>query len=126
MRPIILTFLFFSFSLTFFSQKKDPYKRFKKGEFAYVGQENAVKIIRTKRKQIEVFGDGKSKLILKIDWTNDSTYVLTHLKSINANGCLKKGEQIITTIINSTADKYTCFYTTKNCGEGRSAIIKLK
>ena len=31
-----------------------------------------------------------------------------------------------TTIINASDNKYTCYYSTKNCGEGRSAIIKLK
>ena len=28
--------------------------------------------------------------------------------------------------INASDNKYTCYYSTKNCGEGRSAIIKLK
>ena len=58
MRSTTLTLLFFCLSFTLFSQKKDPYKRFKKGEFAYVGQENEVKIIRTKRKQTENLGGG--------------------------------------------------------------------
>lgn len=101
------------------------YKNFKIGKFTYEGREEEVEIIRTNKTQTEIYNGGKSKLILNIEWVNDSTYLLTHKESINASGCLNKGDWIKATIIDTKKDKYTCSYTSNKCGEGKSVFIKL-
>ena len=122
---ILLTLLTLVFK-PIFSQDQIDFEYFKTGKFTYEGKEGEVEIIRTKNKQIEVYNGGNSKLILKIKWINDSTYVLTHKKSINAPGCLEKGDWIKATILNGSKDQYECSYTSNRCGEGKSIFIKLE
>src|SRR5690554_7101380 len=96
--------LFTLLALTFLAgsafAQEARYDDFKTGTFTYESQEGEVEIIRTKTKQIEIYNDGKSKLITNIKWENDSTYVLTDRKSTRLNSshvrisyavfCLKK------------------------------------
>lgn len=122
---ILLTFLTLLVKPVF-SQDQIDFESIKTGRFTYEGKEGEVEIIRTKRKQIEIFNEGKSKLILKIKWINDSTYVLTHKKSINNSGCLDKGDWIKAKILKRKKDRYECSYTSNKCGGGKSVFIKLE
>jgi len=126
MKQVIILTLLTMVLLPVFSQEKIDFARFKTGKFTYETKKEQVEIIRTKKKQIEIFNNGMSKVILKIKWINDSTYVLSLKRAINAPGCLKKGDRVVTTILNASEDRYECFFTSKNCGEGRSVIIKLE
>ena len=126
MKHTILFILLISFSVQMFSQNKMSYDDLKTGKFTYEGMEGEVEIIRTKKKQIEITNGGESKLISKIDWINDSTYVLTLKKMINSPGCLEKGDWIKSTILNRKGDKYECSFTSKKCGDGTAVLVKLE
>ncbi len=122
--------LFTLLALTFLAgsafAQEARYDDFKTGTFTYESQEGEVEIIRTKTKQIEIYNDGKSKLITNIKWENDSTYVLTHKKAINAEGCLDKGDWIRTKIISRDGNRYEADFVSNKCGRGTAIFIKLK
>ena len=126
MIKIFLIVSFCLFWIQLFSQEHRPYEKFKTGKFTYEGRIGEVEIIRTKKTQTEIYNEGKSKLIFKIKWVNDSTYILKHQKSINAPGCLEKGDWIKAIILGSENNKYTCSFTSNKCGEGQSVFIKLE
>jgi len=113
-------------SFVYGQNTKKELEKFRTGKFTYLGQEEDVVIIRTKKQQTETYNQGKSKLILKIEWVNDSTYVLTHQKAIEAPGCLTKGDWIKTIITSQDGNKYTCTYTSNKCGSGEGTIVKLE
>ncbi|SMC81345.1 hypothetical protein [Moheibacter sediminis] len=106
------------------SQESNIYSKFKTGKFSYEGNSGKVEIIRTEKKNIEIFNNGKSKLINEIKWINDSTYILTHKKSINASGCLDKGDWVKSTIIKVDGNSYTIKAISNKCGEGQTVIHK--
>lgn len=108
------------FSLNSFGQDSLCVQKMKVGTFKYVDKQEGVVIVRTKNKQIEYSEDQDWKLVLKVRWVNDSTYVLTHKKSINIEGCLKKGTEIIVTIVACEGDRFKAVYTTEECGDGES------
>jgi hypothetical protein len=126
MKHILLITILGLFLTQGYAQENNSYEKFKTGIFAYEGRVGEVEICRTKKRQTEIYTNGKSKLILKIEWVNDSTYVLTHKKSKNAPGCLDKGDWIKAIIVASDNDTYTCSYTSNKCGEGKSVFIKLE
>jgi hypothetical protein len=126
MKQLILVTLLSLFLRPVFSQDQNKYEDFKTGKFTYQGKSGVVEIIRTNKKQVEIFNDGKSKLILKINWINDSTYILTLIKKINIHGCLERGDWIKATITNRNGNKYECTYISKNCGGGKSVFVKLE
>lgn len=125
-KSIILSLTFLFLASLAFAQDKVDYSKFRTGTFSYPGQEEDVIITWTKHKQIEVYNGGESKLILKVEWLNDSTYLLTHKKSINAPGCLDKGDWIKTKITQVNGNRYLCESTTNKCGSGELIIVKLE
>lgn len=118
--------LFFCVSHCLYSQNSDCLNKIKTGKFTYPGEEGKVEIIRTKKTQTEVYNNGVSKLILKIQWLNDSTYVLTHKKSVNAPGCLEKGDWMKATVFKCEENRYSCEFTSNKCGNGQIVLIKLE
>lgn len=126
MKRLFLVILLFLTFYPVFSQKQNDFEGFKTGKFAYEGRESEVEIIRTKRKQIEIYNGGQSKLIMAIKWINDSTYVLTLKRSVNVLGCLENGDSIKTTILKRDGDKYFCSFTSNKCGGGSCVFIKLE
>lgn len=110
-----------------FSQNQTHFDDLKTGKFTYAENEGETEIIRTKRKQTEIYNDGKSKLVMKIRWENDTTYVLTLKREVNAPGCLQKGDWIRTTIVKRSGNRYECSSTSKRCGSlAKIVIIKLE
>lgn len=107
------------------SQSSDDYKKFHIGTFVYGGKKD-VEIIRTKKMQTEVYNAGKSKIIMKIVWLNDSTYMLTVKKLVNAPGCLQKKDWITSVILDIQGNKSICSSRTANCGLSQAAIVKVK
>jgi len=81
-------------------------------------------IIRTDKLQTEIFNNGQSRLILKIKWTSETTYVLKLKKAINAPGCLKKGDRVTTTIVSCSGDEYVGASTSKKCGDITTTYIR--
>lgn len=126
MKQLILLTVLSLFFMPLRSQGQNGFDDLKVGKFTYEGKEGEIEIVRTKNRQVEIYNNGKSKLILKIDWINDSTYVLTHIKSINAPGCLEKGDWIRATITSRSGDTYECTYTSNRCGSGKSVFKKLE
>ena len=72
MKQLLLLILLSLFLRPAFSQEQSKFDDLKTGKFAYENKVGEVEIIRTKRKQIEQFNDGESKLILKIKWVSAS------------------------------------------------------
>jgi len=107
-----------------FGQNYQCMNEIRTGEFYYEGLEDSARIVRTINQQIEVFNNGKSKLILNIEWISASTYILIHQEAINAPGCLKKGDTIKCTILNCKDDYYIYTYSTAKCGSGRSILFR--
>lgn len=120
-----LLFLFLLLTLSLSAQEKSNYKDFRKGTFVYEGVDD-VKLIRTKKKQVEIFNDGKSKITMSIKWENDSTYVLTVTEILNSPGCLHVGDVIYTKITKREGPKFFFSYQTANCGNGAGELIKVK
>ncbi|MFI5204028.1 MAG: hypothetical protein ACHQF2_05980, partial [Flavobacteriales bacterium] len=65
-----------------------------------------------------------SKIVLKIEWLNDSTYVLTVKKLVNAPGCLSKRDWIKTVITSCTDNRWVGTYTSNKCGSGKCVFLK--
>ena len=108
------------------AQTKEELQKFHTGTFSYKGMESEVQIIRTKKVQKEIFNKGKSRIIMKIEWLDDSTYVLTVKKIIDSPGCIKKGDKIFATIKSTNGNTYNCAYKSANCGSGETVFIKLE
>jgi uncharacterized protein YxeA len=97
---------------------------FKTGTFTYEGKESEVQIIRSKTQQVEIFNNGKSKAYLKIEWKNDSIYVLTLTKVKNVPN-VQVGQKIETHIVSCNGTRYVCTYFAGNT-KGECVIVKLK
>ena len=108
------------------AQLASDFHDLKTGKFTYEGKEDDTEIIRAKRRQVEIFNGGKSKLILKIKWMNDSTYILTHKKAINAPGCLQKNDWINVVITRRWGNRFECSCSSENCGQGQIVFVKLE
>jgi hypothetical protein len=114
MKSTLILLVMLTLSLPTFSQQSDCLKAMKTGEFFYPGRKDAAKIIRKKDKQIEIYNNGLSRLVFKLKWANDSTYVLTLKKKINAPGPLKKGDWIKATITSCEDGKSFCKTVSNN------------
>ncbi len=116
--------LLFILAATFsFSQDENPYEKFKTGTFTYQAGKTTVVIKRTKKKHIEIV-DGV-KMVMDIEWTSDSTYVLTARK-ISSPGCLSKGEWIKVKIVKIEGETYTAKFYSENCGNGSTVFTKVE
>ncbi len=104
---------------------EDKFKPFRTGTFVYDDYPTEVKVVRTKKKQVEHYNDGKDKMVLKIEWLNDSTYVLTQLKKTEDTGCLQKGDQILATITEVYEGGYAYSAVAKRCGTLTGRIRKI-
>ena len=126
----VKTFLFFlaifAFTQSNYAQSKKELKALRKGVFAYEGRNDGYIVKRTGSKQIETSADGTQKLILKIRWLDDRTYVLTFIKEINLPGCLKPGDTITTSITECDEFGYSCHYVSTSCGKGSCKFIKIE
>ncbi len=118
-------FSFFVCSLNLFAQNSRSIEEFKTGVFLYEGMDSTKQITRTKNKQIEVFNEGKSKLVFDVEWTSDTTYLLRFKKAVNAPGCLQKYDCIAVVINSISENSYSCRYISNNCGEGTSVFYKI-
>jgi exosome complex RNA-binding protein Csl4 len=125
MKSLFLLFILNSF-FSLYKVPEGQFDKFRTGKFTYEGKENEVIITRTKHEQTEVYNNGKSKIICKIEWVNENTYILTGKRLINAKGCMKIGDEVKATIIEATGNKYICDCTTANCGSGKIVMIKLE
>ncbi len=121
---IISTSIFFSF-FNLSAQNFHAIERFKTGVFIYENRDSSRQIIRTKKKQTEVFNEGKSKLVFDVEWTSDTTYLLRFKKSHNAPGCLQKHDFIAVIILSVDSDCYTCRFISNRCGEGTGVFYKI-
>jgi hypothetical protein len=108
------------------AQDTECLKKMRTGNFIYSDQGSQSVIIRTDKLQTEIFNNGQSRLILKIKWTSETTYVLKLKKAINAPGCLKKGYRVTTTIISCSGDEYVGASTSKKCGDITTTYIRTK
>lgn len=108
------------------AQDTECLKKMRTGNFIYSDQGSQSVIIRTDKLQTEIFNNGQSRLILKIKWTSETTYVLKLKKAINAPGCLKKGDRVTTTIISCSGDEYVGASTSKKCGDITTTYIRTK
>ncbi len=114
------TLVIFLLSGVVFSQN-DPecLRNIKEGTFTYSLSDNGdeVVIVRKGKKHTETMANG-SKLVLKTDWINDSTYVLTFVKSVNYKGpiCLEKGDIIKTVIVQCSGNTFKARSSSVNCG----------
>ena len=122
---VVFSFIFSTVSFLSFAQTT-TLEDFRTGTFAYENMGEEIQIIRTEDTQTEIYNNGSSQLILSIEWESDVRYVLTMKKGINAEGCLKKGDKIHTTILSHEGNVYKAYYTSKRCGEGESNFVKLK
>lgn len=117
-----------AFSVNVQAQEAEhPYKTFRTGTFVYDDYPKEVRVVRKKKRQIEYYNDGQDKMILKIKWLNDSTYVLTQMKKTEDVGCLQKSDQILTTITGVyDPGAYTYSAVSKTCGALTGKIRKLE
>ncbi len=106
------------------SQTNECSNVFKTGTFVYEDLTLEAVIIRTKKKQKEFWNNGASYIVMKVKWLNDSHYVLTVQKIVNAPGCLEKGDKIWTKIESCEGNKVNLSFSTKSCGEGASSMIR--
>lgn len=123
---LIYAVIVMSFSRAYSQNNSACLKDIRDGKFKYEDKLEDVLIVRKKRKQIEYSNGGKSKLKTKIVWENDSTYVLTHKRSVNDPGCLDKGDRIVVTILTCNENRYYATYTSNKCGSGRSGFVKIE
>ena len=79
------------------------------------------KIKRTKRKQIEFFNSGKSRVVSKITWLNDSSYMLIVKKCVNCPdvSLAQIGASTKVSITECTGNKFKCriFLSSENSVE---------
>ena len=124
--PIAIILVFLTIGNSSFGQENDCLKNVRDGRFKYVDKLLDVEIVRKKRKHIEYSNGGKSYLKMKIEWPNDSTYVLTLKKAYDWPGCMEKGDQITVNIIECKGNGYFAKYTSDECGIGEGNFIKIE
>lgn len=126
MKQLILLLLALVATVVTFAQDTDCLKKMRTGSFHYSDLGSQATIVRTDKLQTETYNNGQSKLIFKIKWTSDSTYVLILKKIINAPGCLNLGDRIETTITDCSENTYVGASTTKNCGSSTNTYIRIE
>jgi len=126
LRLVVLWLLIFQ-TKSFCAQSTDNFLKMRTGRFKYANKLEGTTIVRTKKKQVEYSNNGNSKLILRVKWLNDSTYTLTHKKSVNKDpGCLVKGVEILVQIKECDSLAYFATYSSTKCGKGESYFIKIE
>ncbi len=109
------------------AQKVDCLKNHRTGKYTYQSRGQMVEIVRTENEQTEIFNDGKSKLILSVEWLNNSTYLLTLKQAVNSSkGCLSVGDWIKVTIVKCYGKQYSAKYESNKCGAGESVFVKVE
>ncbi len=104
---LLIVTIFCVFTLTTKAQVSECAKKMREGKFTYEGREYDVQVIRTKNKQVEIFNNGKSKIISKIHWVSDTEYWLIFKRSKNVKMVnRKKGEIMKVKIISCEGNKY--------------------
>lgn len=107
------------------AQEVDPdcLERMRKGVFV-VNSDPEIEVIRTSKEYVEVYNHGDSKLFHQITWENDSTYVLTMKRAVNAVGCLQVGQTVRTTIVGCSGDLYMTLSESEFCGDSEEVFRK--
>jgi hypothetical protein len=122
--------VFFVFFIPFYSfgQQENNTRSIKKGIFTFGEGIELTKIKRTKRKQIEMYNNGASKLFFRIKWHSDSTYTIVLKKKVNAQGCLQIGDEINCTVLSKSNNSYSarCSCSNTKCGETQIVDFKIK
>lgn len=114
--------LFCAINVISISQTKNCLDNIKTGTFYYDSHGKKVIVKRTKRKQIEYYNNGNSKIVNRIEWVSDTEYILTFVKEKNSPGCLKKGDRMKITILECNENTYKAKIESKNCGNGEVVI----
>lgn len=118
-------FIAFLMLTTFsFSQEKNKFEKFKTGTFTYQSGKTTIVVKRTESKQFEYFDGGK--IVMNVEWTSDSTFVLTAKKIGGKPGCLSKGDWIKVKIVKVNGNKYTAKYYSEFCGFGETVFTKIE
>jgi hypothetical protein len=126
-RLLFLSLLLNGLSLISFGQNKDCLKSMRTGKFTYAGRNGeGIEILRSKGEQVELTNNGRSKLILSIDWRAEDIYVLTLKKIVNNQGCLNPGDWIRVKIIACEGTSYKAKFDSERCGSGESVFVKLE
>jgi len=92
-------------------QSENCYEKMREGKFELTTERaDGYYIIRKKKKQIEVFNYGKSKMVFKIDWKTENVYTLTTHKLINTpeHWDEKKGDVTTVTMFDCQDSIYSC------------------
>jgi hypothetical protein len=84
------------------------------------------KVIRDNEKQIDIFNSGKSKIISKITWTNDSFFTLTTIRKVRAPGCDKVGATAYIRITSCSDSIQVYQWSQEGCGTGTTRMRKIK
>lgn len=99
-------------SFHFFGQKVDLFclQNIRVGTFITNQNNSESTIVRTKKKQIEYFNNGKSKVVSKLTWTDEENYTLTIVKCINCPDIpvCQKGSVLKVRIIECEGDRFKC------------------
>lgn len=106
------------------AQTNSCLEKIKTGKFQYNSQATTVYVKRTRRKQIEYYNNGKSKIVNHIEWVSESEYILTFKKEKNSPGCLNKGDKMTLTILECSEEAYKVKIESKNCGNAE-VVIKI-
>ncbi len=120
----IIALLFILATSFSFSQEENLYEKFKIGTFTYKAGKKTIVIKRTKKKHVE-FVDGVKVATMTVEWTSDSTFVLT-AKKIDEPGCMSKGDWIKVKIVKIDGETYTAKYYSENCGNGTTVFTKVE
>ena len=121
-----LSLFLFALLQTLGAQNLDYLKEFRTGTFVYENEQD-VKIIRTAKRQTEIYNGGKSKLVLDIAWKNDFTYTLVLRKAVNANASKwGKHDTLVTNLVRYEDGRYFCEWRGKMMGKGKVTLLKVK
>ena len=108
------------------AQKFNDLNNFKTGTFLGLEDGRVIDdyvIVRKKKRQIETYNKGKSKIISKIAWQTDRTFTLTTIKHVNVGkGCDKIGSIAYFTITNCNNGLCLMSWEQDGCGVGVVAI----
>lgn len=111
-RDVVLLIFLYSLNTNSFAQSLDKkcLEDIKRGKF--VTHQNGVEnvILRKGKKQIEYFGEIDGKLISRIKWINDSTYLLTLKRCLNCPNTplLEKGRSFTFEVIDCFGKEHYC------------------
>ncbi len=127
MRVRFLFFLLLCFlSAGAFAQDSECLANIRTGTFEYDANGITITVVRTKKKQIETYNNGQSKLVNKVEWISENEYRLTFVKQVNAPGCLKKGDVMRLKILHCSANSYAVEIKSEQCGNATTTITRVK